>query len=89
MNAIETRDEDLDWFEITQDVRDLRVRMALSQTEFAERFGLSLTALKQWEIGRRVPDRAALTLLRLILTDPTGVERIYLRAKNSQRLAPA
>ena len=37
----------------------LRKRFRLSRRKFAERFGLDVRALQEWEQGRRVPDRAA------------------------------
>lgn len=57
------------------DVRALRERTGLSQEEFADRFGLSLRTLQQWEQRRRVPDGPARLLLRLIELDPQAVER--------------
>jgi DNA-binding transcriptional regulator YiaG len=53
-----------------------RRSMKLSQAVFAERFGLPLNTLKQWEQGHRVPDTAADVLLRVIVADPDLVERI-------------
>ena len=44
----------------------LRKRLRLSRQKFADRFGLDLRALQEWEQGRRVPDRAARVLLTVI-----------------------
>ena len=53
----------------------LRKRLRLSRQKFAERFGLDVRALQEWEQGRRVPDRAARVLLTVIDQDPEAVVR--------------
>lgn len=55
------------------DVRDLRKRLNLSQREFAERFGLPIGTIRDWEQGRRVPDRPAQVLLNVIDQTPDAV----------------
>ena len=49
-----------------------RKRLRLSRQKFADRFGLDVRALQEWEQGRRVPDRAARVLLTVIDRDPRG-----------------
>jgi putative transcriptional regulator len=56
-------------------VRLLRERLGLSQEDFAKRFQFSLRTIQEWEQRRRVPDGPALTLLRVIESDPQAVER--------------
>lgn len=56
------------------DVRGLREALALTQLEFATRFGLDLDAVQNWEQGRTRPDRNARILLRVITTAPNAVE---------------
>ena len=56
-------------------IRALRRRLGLSRAEFAERFGLDVRAIQDWEQGRRVPDRAARVLLTVIENDPEAVRR--------------
>ena len=51
----------------------LRKRLRLSRQKFAERFGLDVRAVQEWEQGRRVPDRAARVLLTVIDRDPEAV----------------
>ena len=51
----------------------LRKRFRLSRQKFAERFGLDVRALQEWEQGRRVPDRAARVLLTVIDRNPDAV----------------
>ena len=51
----------------------LRKRLRLSRQKFADRFGLDVRALQEWEQGRRVPDRAARVLLTVIDRNPEAV----------------
>lgn len=57
------------------DVRSMRLEMNMSQPEFAERFGLNLATLRQWEQGRYAPDGAARVLLMVIKHSPEAVEK--------------
>jgi len=57
----------------TVDVRGLRKR--LRQGRFADRFGLSVDAVRHWESGRRQPEAAARALLIVIAADPEFVMR--------------
>jgi putative transcriptional regulator len=59
----------------TVDVRSLRKRLRLSQGRFADRFGLSVDAVRHWESGRRQPEAAARALLIVIAADPEFVMR--------------
>jgi len=47
----------------------------LSQKAFAQRFGFSHAAVRDWEQGRRKPSRAALVVLTLIQREPEAVRR--------------
>ena len=55
------------------DVKAIRERLGLSQDAFAERFGLSPAAIRDWEQHRRQPDPAARVLLLVIAHDPDAV----------------
>ena len=55
------------------DIAATRRRLGLSQTEFAAWFGISAGTLRNWEQGRRVPDRAARVLLLTIDRHPEAV----------------
>ena len=57
------------------DVQELRVRMGLSQTQFAAKFGFSLDSIQSWEQGHRQPDGPARTLLVVISKNPKAVEK--------------
>ncbi len=56
-------------------VRAIRKALGLSQEAFAARFGFPLASLRNWEQGRRRPEGAALTLLRVIAKEPEAVRR--------------
>lgn len=58
------------------DLRALRATLGLTQKAFADRFGFSLGAVRNWEQGRRLPDRSARILLRLIEHDPDTAAKL-------------
>lgn len=58
------------------DVKAIRQRLGLSQPAFALRYGLSVAAVRDWEQGRRQPERPARVLLHLIEKEPETVGRI-------------
>jgi len=55
------------------DVKAIREGMGLSQAAFANRFGLSVCALRNWEEGKRRPDPAARAYLKVIERAPQVV----------------
>ena len=57
------------------DVRAIRARLKLSQTEFARRFGFTAAAVRQWEQGRRQQHGPARVLLTIIDREPNAVRR--------------
>jgi putative transcriptional regulator len=59
----------------TPDLKKLRELLRCSQSEFAERFGLNLRTVQQWEQGRSEPDQPARILLTAIEIDPDAVAR--------------
>jgi len=62
------------------DVAAIRKRLKLTQAGFAARFGLSVATVRDWEQGRRVPDRPARVLLAVIAQNPEAVEQAVERA---------
>ena len=56
-------------------VKRLRIKLGLSQTEFAERFQIPIGTLRDWEQHRSDPDQAALSYLKVIEVDPEFVAR--------------
>jgi putative transcriptional regulator len=57
------------------DVRKIRARLGLSQEAFAERYGFALSAIRDWEQGRRRPERSARILLKIVEREPEAVRR--------------
>jgi len=55
------------------DVRAVRLRLGMSQSGFARRFGFPLNTLRRWESGHEAPQRPALVLLNLIERNPQVV----------------
>jgi putative transcriptional regulator len=62
-----------------EQVRALRVRLGLSQAQFAVQFGFTIDTVQQYEQGRRKPSGPASTLLRVIDADPEAVVRALRR----------
>jgi putative transcriptional regulator len=58
---------------VAVDVKRIRRKLGLTQAAVAKAAGLSLDAVKNWETGRRVPDRSAMTLLTIIERNPKAV----------------
>ncbi len=57
------------------DVAAIRKKQQLSQEAFADRYGLSLGTIRDWEQKRRSPDKAALVLLTVIDKQPEAVTK--------------
>lgn len=57
------------------DVKEIRRRLEMTQTEFAERYGFSVDAVRNWEQGRRRPEGPARMLLKVIEREPEAVDR--------------
>jgi putative transcriptional regulator len=63
------------------DVRAIRTRLGLSRPAFAERFGLAVAAVRDWEQGLRRPDPAARVLLLVIARSPEVVAEAVAEAR--------
>ncbi len=57
------------------DVRKIRTRLGLSQEGFAKTYGFALSAVRDWEQGRRRPERSARILLKVVEREPAAVTR--------------
>jgi len=55
------------------DVKAIRKRVKMSQTEFSRAYGISKRALQEWEQGGRQPDSAARAYLTVIAKKPAMV----------------
>ncbi len=56
------------------DVRQVRRRLKLSQTQFAARFGFAPASVRNWEQGRTRPHGPARILLAVIAKPPEAVQ---------------
>lgn len=57
------------------DVKKIRARLGLSQEAFAATYGFALSAVRDWEQGRRQPERSARILLKIVEKEPEAVTR--------------
>lgn len=57
------------------DIKNIRSKTRMSQTEFAKTFGISVNTLRHWEQGNRYPHGTALVLLKIIDHEPEAVLR--------------
>ncbi len=62
------------------DVRKVRRKMRLSQTQFAVKFGFPPATLRNWEQGRSHPDASTRVLLAVIAKHPEAVEDVLRKA---------
>lgn len=58
------------------DVKAIRAREGLSQVRFAQKYGLSVGTLRDWEQGRKLPSGAARSLMMVLEKEPEVVERV-------------
>jgi len=57
----------------TPNVKNIRERYQLSQSEFATLLGISVKTLQNWEQGRRTPRGAARILLQVAVKHPDAL----------------
>ncbi|WP_413206990.1 helix-turn-helix domain-containing protein [Rhodospirillum sp. A1_3_36] len=57
-------------------VAAIRARLGMSQPAFAGAMAVSLSTLRKWEQGQRVPSGAARVLLRIMEKEPDAVRRV-------------
>lgn len=55
------------------DVKQIRARVGMSQSEFAAAFGISVSTLRHWERGDRSPQGPARVLLNIVAKNPVAV----------------
>lgn len=55
------------------DVKAIRTAQGLTQVQFAQRYGFSASAVRDWEQNRRQPEAAARVLLKVIERRPDAV----------------
>lgn len=57
------------------DVKAVRNQLGLTQQAFALQFGFAYDAVRDWEAGRRQPERTARALLKVIHHSPDAVQK--------------
>jgi putative transcriptional regulator len=57
------------------DAREARMKLGLTQSEFAGFIGTGVGTVRKWELGTRRPSGAARTLIEVIKTEPKAVRR--------------
>ena len=55
------------------DIKVIREKLGVSQSEFALMIGVSVSTLQNWEQGRRQPDGPARALLKIAAENPEAV----------------
>jgi putative transcriptional regulator len=63
------------------DVKAVRQKVGMTQTQFAASFGISLGTLRHWERGDRMPRGPALVLLHVVAKEPQAVLRALSTSK--------
>jgi putative transcriptional regulator len=58
-------------------VRAIRRKLRMSQSEFAEKYRIPLPTLKNWEQGRRQPDAPASAYLQAIAMRPREISEAF------------
>ncbi|WP_369803347.1 helix-turn-helix domain-containing protein [Pseudorhodoferax sp. Leaf267] len=56
---------------------EARAQVGLSQQDFAQLLGVSARTLQDWEQGRRAPNGAARTLLRVAVAHPEVLRELH------------
>ena len=65
--------------EVTQ-ATEARLKLGLSQADFAAMLGVSVRTLQDWEQGRREPGGAAKALLKVTVAAPKTVRKVLAAA---------
>jgi len=58
------------------DVKSTREKLDMTQQEFAQAFGFNVHTLRNWEQGRRRPEKPTRILLAMIDREPETVRRV-------------
>lgn len=61
------------------DVKAIRQANGMTQEAFAQTYGFTVGALRDWEQGRKQPERAARILLGIIAENPSVVASVAAR----------
>lgn len=58
------------------DIKAIRERRRMTQSEFSETYKLPIGTVRDWEQHRREPDTGSKVYLAMIEADPEGVQKI-------------
>lgn len=70
------------------DIKTLRARSGMTQTQFAATFGIGLGTLQKWERGERRPSGAAKSLLLVMQADTPAVVKALGVTLSSRKRRP-
>lgn len=62
-------------------IKLLRIRLRLTQEQFAERYGIPLTTLRDWEQGRTAPDQTVQSYIHAISADPDSIAQALSKSR--------
>lgn len=65
------------------DARKARLKLGLSQREFAALIGTGVGTVRKWELGTRRPSGAARTLIEVIKAESKAVRRALSKSKSA------
>lgn len=65
------------------DARQARLKLGLTQREFAMFIGTGVGTVRKWELGTRTPSGAARALIQIIKSEPEAVRRALLKTAAS------
>jgi DNA-binding transcriptional regulator YiaG len=65
-------------------IKSLRQRLKLSQSKFANMYGLDLKSLQTWEQETRSPEQATCLLLEMINQDSEGIAKLVKSVSEKQ-----
>lgn len=82
VNAGKKSDMKVTTFQSDIDVKSIREKYQMTQEQFSEAFGISLSTLRNWEQERRKPDGPTLFLLKLIEKRPEVVRQLVREERN-------
>lgn len=57
-------------------LKELRIRLRMSQEEFARDYNLHKKTLQGWELGKKIPDHGNRLLISMIERDPVTTKRL-------------
>lgn len=65
------------------DAREARLKLGLSQREFAALIGTGVGTVRKWELGTRQPSGAARALIEVIKSEPKAARRALARRRSA------